>query len=109
MDLMPILSTLRRHKTAAALIVLEIAVTSAIVCNALHLIGTRLTQLNTETGLAESEMVVVRARPTAWVDNPDDTTARDLQALRALPGVKSVALANQIVFASNSNNSSVRT
>ena len=31
MDIRPILSTLRRHKTAAALIVLEIALTCAIV------------------------------------------------------------------------------
>jgi putative ABC transport system permease protein len=108
MDLMPILSTLRRHKTAAALIVLEIALTSAIVCNALHLISTRLALLNTDTGLAESELVVMRARPTAWVDKPDDTTARDLQALRALPGVKAVTLTNQVVFGGNSNNSSVR-
>ena len=42
MDIRPILSTLRRHKTAAALIVLEIALTCAIVCNALFLIGQRL-------------------------------------------------------------------
>ena len=42
MEIRPILSTLRRHKTAASLIVLEIALSCAIVCNALFLIGERL-------------------------------------------------------------------
>ena len=32
MELRPILSTLLRHKTAAALIVLEIALSCAIIC-----------------------------------------------------------------------------
>lgn len=108
MELMPILSTLRRHKTAASLIVLEIALTSAIVCNALHLISTRLTLLNQESGLAESELVVVAARATAQVDNPDDITVQDLAALRALPGVKSVSLVNQVVYGQNSNNSGIK-
>ena len=42
MHILPILSTLRRHRTAAALIVLEIALTCAIVCNAIFLISDRL-------------------------------------------------------------------
>ena len=45
MEFRPILSTLRRHRTAAALIVLEIALTCAIVCNALFLIGERLDRM----------------------------------------------------------------
>ncbi|NLW95592.1 MAG: ABC transporter permease, partial [Xanthomonadaceae bacterium] len=42
MDILPILSTLKRHKTAAALIVLEITLTCAIICNALFIISDRL-------------------------------------------------------------------
>lgn len=109
MDLMPILSTLRRHKTAAALIVVEIALTSAIVCNALHLIGTRLDRLNNDTGLAEQELVVIGVRGTVNSDQNDDITTQDLAALRALPGVKSVAVINQMVYGRNSNNSGVGT
>lgn len=108
MELMPILSTLRRHKTAALLIVLEIALTSAIVSNALHLISTRLTTLTQDSGLAESELVVMAARATTQVSNPDDITAQDLAALRALPGVKAVTITNQVIYGQNSNNSSIR-
>ena len=42
MEIRPILSTLRRHKTAAGLIVLEIALSCAILCNALFIVGQRL-------------------------------------------------------------------
>jgi putative ABC transport system permease protein len=107
MDLMPILSTLRRHKTAATLIVLEIALTSAIVCNALHLIDLRLTRLNAEHGLPEAELLVLRVRGTRTDDGADGKTAQDLQQLRALPGVKAAAMANQVLFGPNSNNTTI--
>src|SRR3546814_8924611 len=57
MELRPILSTLLRHKTAAALIVLEIALSCAIVCNALFLIGNRIERINLVSGVAENEVV----------------------------------------------------
>ena len=60
MELRPILSTLMRHKTAAALIVLEIALTCAIICNALFMIGDRIKQLNEVSGIAEKELVRVQ-------------------------------------------------
>jgi putative ABC transport system permease protein len=59
MDIRPILSTLRRHKTAAALIVLEVALTCAIVCNALFLVTQRV-GISQTSGLAENELVFVR-------------------------------------------------
>ena len=42
MEIRPILSTLSRHKTAAALIVLEIALSCAIICNALFIVSQRI-------------------------------------------------------------------
>lgn len=108
MDLMPILSSLRRHKTAAALIVIEIALTATIVCNALHLIANRLEVLNKPSGLAEAELVVLSVRSTGGNADPEALTREDLAALKALPGVKSVALVNQHAFGGNNNSSGVR-
>jgi len=108
MELRPILSTLRRHKTAALLIVVEVAITSAIVCNALHLIANRLALLNHDTGLPESELVVLDVRGTGGPADTEDDTAQDLQALRALPGVKGATISNQIVYGNNSSNSGVK-
>ena len=67
MDIRPILSTLRRHKTAAALIVLEVALSCAIICNAVFLISTRLQRMDRPTGMADSELEVspdsIKTRP----------------------------------------------
>ncbi|HEV8691873.1 MAG TPA: FtsX-like permease family protein [Ideonella sp.] len=108
MDILPILSTLRRHKTAASLIVLEIALTSAIVCNALHLISQRIETLNHDSGLPEAELLALAVRGTGGAANPDELTTQDLQALRALPGVKSAAVLNQVAYGNNSNNTDAR-
>jgi putative ABC transport system permease protein len=108
MDLLPILSTLRRHKTAAGLIIVEIALTSAIVCNALHMISQRIETLNHDSGLPENELDVLGVRSAGGQADVDEVTARDVAALRQLPGVKSGALLNQVIYGNNSSNSDVR-
>ena len=52
MEIRPILSTLLRHKTAAGLIVLEIALSCAIICNALFVVGSRVEQMQRVSGIA---------------------------------------------------------
>ena len=96
MELRPILSTLRRHKTASALIVLEIALSCAIICNAMFLIGGRLERMDRPTGQAEDEIVRVQITGIGQNDNAAALTQSDLAVLRALPGVKSASTANQI-------------
>ena len=108
-DLMPILSTLRRHKIAAGLIVLEVALSCAIVTNALHLIQTRVEHLSADSGLAESELIVLNVRGTKRRP-PEQGPAiakEDLRRLRALPGVKAAVSANQVVYGNSSNNTGV--
>ena len=107
MELRPILTTLRRHKTASALIVLEIALSCAIICNALFLIGDRIERISRTSGLAENELVRVQLTGIGKDDNADALTTTDLAALRALPGVKDATVTNQVPFVSSSWNSSV--
>jgi putative ABC transport system permease protein len=107
MELRPILSTLRRHKTAAALIVLEIALSCAIICNALFLITGRLDRMDRPSGLAEDEIVRIQVAGIGQDDNASALTATDLAALRALPGVKAAAATNQVNFGNSSWNTSV--
>jgi len=107
MDIRPILSTLRRHKTAAALIVLEIALTCAIVCNALFLIGQRLEKINQPSGIAEQELLEVRLGGIGTQVNATARTREDLAALRAIPGVKNAVPINQLPFRRNSWNTSL--
>jgi len=107
MDIRPILSTLRRHKTAAALIVLETALTCAIVCNAVFLLGSRLELMATPTGLAESELLYLRLSSSERVANADALTLQDLATLRALPGVKDAASMNQVPFGHSSSDTGI--
>jgi putative ABC transport system permease protein len=107
MDFLPILSTLRRHRTAAGLIVLEIALTCAIVCNAIFLIGDRLARMDRPSGLVEDELVSVRVGGIGTAANAEAVTEQDLVALRAIPGVTAVAIANMIPFGNSSWNSDV--
>ena len=103
MDIRPILSTLRRHKVITTLLVLEIALTCAIVSNAVFLISQRLQQMRIPGGVAEKELVQLRL---AEITPPPDQYARgreDLELLRRIPGVQSVATSNQIPFAGNYN------
>lgn len=107
MDIRPILSTLRRHKTAAALIVLEIALTCAIVCNALFLVSQRIDKISLPSGIAENELVMVRVSGIGKQTNAMARTREDLAALRALPGAKAVTVINQLPFRNSSSNSSI--
>ena len=59
MEIRPILSTLSRHKTAAALIVLEIALSCAIICNALFIVSQRLETLNLASGIDDDRLVEI--------------------------------------------------
>lgn len=108
MDIRPILSTLMRHKTAASLIVIEIALTCAIICNALFMISDRLAQIREVSGLAENELVRVRLTSIGSDKDQIARTRTDLAALRAIPGVKDATILNQVPFVNSSWNSGVR-
>lgn len=107
MEIRPILSTLRRHKTAAALIVLEIALSCAIICNAIFLISTRLERMQRDTGMANEELVRINIAGIGVDENPDAQTKVDVAALRAIPGVKAATSLNHVPFDFSSWNSSV--
>jgi len=101
MELRPILSTLRRHKISTTLIVLEIAFSCAVVCNALFLIGQRLERIQRPTGLDESHLVELHISGIGKDSDALAVTRDDLSALRAIPGVTAACIINQTVFGSN--------
>jgi putative ABC transport system permease protein len=115
MKLPPILAALRKHKAGMVLISLQIALTLAIVCNAIFIIGQRIERVNRPTGLDESNLFLVSQQ---WVgapsaDTPDgveqlDAMQReDLIALRNLPGVAALAPINSLPLLNSSWTGSV--
>ena len=109
MHFFPIISTLARHRTTAVLIVLEIAVTCAIVCNAVFVLGERIHRMDTPSGIAEDELVVVGITGIGRREDAIAITNQDIAALHALPGVKHVAATNMIPFGNSSWNTGIST
>ena len=107
MDIQPILATLRRHKTAAALIVLEIALSCAIICNAVFLISQRLERMDRPTGMVDNELVRINIAGIGDKDRASALAREDVAALRAIPGVKAATSLNHVPFDHSSWNSGV--
>lgn len=90
-QIMPILTALRRHKAGTLLIALQIALTLAIVCNALFIIHQRLANLSAASGVDEANVFVIA---NMWADvgqsteQVDAQVRADLLALRQLPAVR---------------------
>jgi putative ABC transport system permease protein len=85
----PMLSAMSRHKATAFLLAAQIALTLAIVANAVFVIDQRVMLMLRPTGIDESNTIVVENR---WVDELSPAqvqakTAADLAMLRQLPAV----------------------
>src|ERR1700683_1998411 len=96
MQFRPILSAMRRNKVGAILIAVQMAITLAILCNALFIIQQRIVLSKRPTGVDEANVVVL---DNQWVGNPPDQAARqegDLAALRSLPGVQDAFATNSV-------------
>ncbi|MGH8117870.1 MAG: ABC transporter permease [Rhodanobacteraceae bacterium] len=107
MDIAPILATLRRNKMIVWLLLREIALTCAIVCNGVFLVVQRVRHMDMPSGIAEHELVQIQQAPIA---PPPDRYARareDMAALRQIPGVLEVGMTNQLPFGGTSSNGNV--
>lgn len=96
MQFRPIISAMRRNKVGAILIAVQMAITLAILCNALFIIEQRIVLSKRPSGTDEANIVVL---DNQWVGNPPDVAARqrgDLAALRSLPGVQDVFATNTV-------------
>jgi len=103
MPIRPILSALGHHKAGAVLIVLQIALTLAIVCNALFIISQRIEHVARPTGIDEAEILVVA---NEWIGKPpaeriDALMTTDLAILRQLPGVADAYASNATPLGGN--------
>jgi putative ABC transport system permease protein len=101
MDFMPILAALKRNKVGAMLVALQIALTLAVLANALSVIQHHLTDMNRPSGMDEPNIFSISNQ---WLGKPDDLRARietDLTALRSLPGVVDAEATNSFPLSGN--------
>jgi len=98
----PLLASLGRHKLTVLLMVMQVALTCAIVCNVAAILGHRVAQLGLPSGVAEDELVMLESINVEASTDPLVRHDADLAALRQLTGVRSAAAVDALPF--NSNN-----
>jgi putative ABC transport system permease protein len=96
MQIKPILAAMRRHKAGTILIGFQIALTLAIVCNALFIIHGRMARVSRPSGVDETNLFVIS---NIWAGNLSDrqTAAQiqaDLAALHQLGSVEDATALN---------------
>ena len=93
MEIGPILSSLRRNKAGAILIALQIALTLAVLCNALFIVRQQTAMSRAPTGIADESNTFFISNQ--WIGGTADIAARvqtDLATLRAVPQIADVTL-----------------
>ncbi|MGH8029722.1 MAG: ABC transporter permease, partial [Arenimonas sp.] len=110
MEIRPILSSLLRNKTGALLIAMQVALTLAIVANALYIVKDRLSLSTRPTGIADEANYfrIITSRLDHGGDHFADQQ-RDEAVLRAVPGVVAATWSNQSPLARSGWNMSVQT
>lgn len=87
MEIRPILSALAQNKTGPILLCLQIALTLAVVVNAMFLINTRLEKMDRPLGIDIDNIVNMSSVLVTPVDDIESFVKRDLTAIRNIPGV----------------------
>src|SRR5665213_853514 len=99
MTVSPVLVAMRRNRPGLVLVVFQIGLTLAIVCNALSVIGQRLEPTRTPSGVDESSLFAIQS---VWTGSRNVLEARirsDVAELRSLPDVVDAYVTNSYPFA----------
>lgn len=110
MEIRPILSALMRSKTGAILVAVQVAISLAILANALYIVNVRQAVAARPTGVAaENDIFYVNVQNMDRGGHQRQLAEQKRQAalLRALPGAMSVAQTSQAVLSRSGNITSV--
>ncbi|MBK0394855.1 ABC transporter permease [Ramlibacter algicola] len=111
MEIRPILSSLLRTRTAPLLVAIQVALSLAVLANALFIVHLRLQAADRPSGIAEEENVGYFGRTFADQMKHPQVLAeweRELAVLRGVPGVKAVTWGSQMPMSTSGSSSSVR-
>ncbi|HYD79432.1 MAG TPA: FtsX-like permease family protein [Paucimonas sp.] len=110
MEIRPILSALLRSKTAPLLVAIQVALSLAILANALYIVNQRLAASARPSGIEdEANVVHILSMP---LEKPSHNEAmaqqqRELEALRVVPGVVSAAWTNQMPMSRSGSSTTI--
>jgi putative ABC transport system permease protein len=103
----PIFSSMLRNKTGVLLIIAQIALTFAIIANALYVVQQRLAEANRVTGIDDAGVFAIGIMSAPGKNDEFIRQQLDVQALRAIPGVKAAAWMNQMPLLQSGSNSAI--
>jgi putative ABC transport system permease protein len=110
MEFRPILSALLRNKTGPVLVALQVALSLAILANALFIVNERQAVAVRPSGIADEHATFYFTVRTLNNDGPEQRLAlmkRQADMLRAVPGVASVANVSQMPMSRSGSNNSI--
>src|SRR5690349_20665837 len=96
MEIRPIISALMRSKVALGLIGLQIALTLAIVCNALFIISQRVETMSRPSGMNEADTFTIASNGFGDGFSTKNAFVEDLALIRSLPGVRDATPTNTL-------------
>ena len=96
MAIRPILSAMLRNKTGAILVGLQIAITLAVVANAVFIIMQRVEKIGRPTGIDSPNLFFVQSYGYGPNYNHRETVRHDLDLIRSLPGVVDASVTNHV-------------
>ncbi|MFT7132613.1 MAG: putative ABC transport system permease protein [Cyclobacteriaceae bacterium] len=88
MEIRPILSAMWRNKVGACLIALQIAVTLAVVVNALFIINGRIEKISAPAGIDVDNIFTLTTVALSTNQDPEQLIKDDLAQIRAIAGVR---------------------
>ena len=110
MEIRPILSALLRNKTGPILVALQVALSLAILANAVYIVNERRAVIARPSGIADEHSTFYITARNLNSDGPEQRLAtfrREADLLRAVPGVASVANVSQMPLSRSGWNTSI--
>jgi putative ABC transport system permease protein len=109
MGFRPMMSSLMRAKTGPVLVALQIAVTLAIVINALFIIVQRIEKINRDPGIDVNNVIVTYVRGFGDDFDVVDSITNDIDLIKSIPGVVAATVSNQIPLSGSGSGTGLRT
>ena len=109
MGFRPMISSLMRSKTGPILVALQIAVTLAIVINALFIISQRIEKMNRPTGIDVDNVIIIDVRGFGAGFEVVDSIRNDIDLLKSIPGVVAATVSNHAPLSGSGSGTGLRT
>lgn len=109
MGLRPMLSSMMRNRTGPVLVALQIAITLAVVVNALFIIVQRVEKMNRPTGIDVADVIIIDVRGFGADFDVVDSIRSDIDLITSTPGVVAATVSNHAPLTGSGSGTGLRT